>query len=112
VTDERNINRGAIWGNKKKTKETHPDFTGSINVGGIEYWLDGWKRPEGANVSQPSMKFSVRPKEGQQLGKPHEDSAKTIDRFKQQGTVTYDGPARQGTQALLNDDIPFAPEVR
>jgi hypothetical protein len=83
VTDERNINRGAIWGNKKKTKDTHPDFTGSINVGGIEYWLDGWKRPADANSNAPAMKFMVKPKDGQQLGKPHEDSAKAEERFRE-----------------------------
>ena len=44
MTEYDNTNRGAIWGNKRKETETHPDFTGSINVEGVEYWLNGWKR--------------------------------------------------------------------
>jgi hypothetical protein len=98
MTDERNINRGAIWGNKKKTKDTHPDFTGSINVGGIDYWLDGWKRAPDANANSPSMRFTVKPKEGQEIGKPVEDTAKTIDRFKQSVKAAFPG-----------DDTDFVP---
>jgi hypothetical protein len=56
-------NRGSIWPNKRKDKDTHPDFTGSINVDGKEYWLNGWRRKEGASPVSPSMTFTVRAKE-------------------------------------------------
>lgn len=62
-----NSNRGAIWGNKKKATENHPDYTGEINVNGVDYWLSGWKRKEGASPSSPAMSFSVRAKEDQQI---------------------------------------------
>jgi len=65
-----NSNRGAIWGNKKKATENHPDFTGEINVNGVDFWLSGWKRKEGASPSSPAMSFSVRPKEDQQIQQP------------------------------------------
>jgi len=65
-----NTNRGAIWGNKKKTTENHPDFTGDINVEGKEYWVSGWKRKEGASPSSPAMSFSIRIKEDQQIQQP------------------------------------------
>jgi len=29
-------NRGAIWGNQKKQKDTHPDFTGNAMVDGVD----------------------------------------------------------------------------
>lgn len=58
-----NTNRGSIWKNDKKEKDTHPDFTGSINVEGKDYWLNGWKRKEGAPAKAPAMSFTVRPKE-------------------------------------------------
>jgi len=60
-----NTNRGSIWKNDRKEKDTHPDFTGSINVDGKEYWLNGWRRREGANPKSPAMSFSVRAKEQQ-----------------------------------------------
>jgi hypothetical protein len=59
-----NTNRGSIWKNKKKEKATQADFTGSINVDGKEYWLNGWLRKEGASQDSPAMTFSVRPKSG------------------------------------------------
>ncbi len=58
-----NTNRGSIWPNDKKQSETHPDFTGSLNVGGVEYWVSAWKRKPDANPKAPSLSFSVKPKE-------------------------------------------------
>lgn len=58
-----NTNRGSIWKNKKKEKDTHPDFTGSLDVGGVAYWVNAWKRKEDASPDAPALTFSVRPKE-------------------------------------------------
>jgi len=58
-----NVNRGQIWKNENRKTDTHPQFTGSINVDGKEYWLSGWTRKEGANPKSPAMSFSVQPKE-------------------------------------------------
>ena len=58
-----NTNRGSIWKNDKKTTENHPDFTGSINVEGKEFWVSGWKRKADANPKAPALSFSVQPKE-------------------------------------------------
>jgi len=65
-----NNNRGAIWPNKKKEKETQPDFTGSLNVGGVDHWVSAWKRKEGDGVNSPSLKFSVKPKDEQSAPAP------------------------------------------
>jgi hypothetical protein len=58
-----NENRGAIWRNEKKQQDTHPDFTGSLNVGGVDYWVSAWKRKEGAGPKSPALSFSVKPKD-------------------------------------------------
>ncbi len=58
-----NTNRGSIWKNEKKELDTHPDFTGSLNVGGVEYWVSAWRRKEGAAPKAPALSFSVKPKE-------------------------------------------------
>lgn len=61
-----NTNRGQIWGNKEKQKDSQPDFKGTINVEGREYWLSAWKRKPDAHPNAPSLSFSVQAKEEQQ----------------------------------------------
>ena len=53
---ERN-NEGAIWGNTRKEKDTHPDFTGNAVVDGVEYKIAALKRRPDANPKAPSLKF-------------------------------------------------------
>jgi hypothetical protein len=65
MTSYDNSNSGAIWKNDRKEKDTQPDFTGSLNVGGIEYWVSAWKRKPDANPNAPALSFSVKPKEQQ-----------------------------------------------
>lgn len=35
-------NTGTVFKNQKRTTENHPDRTGSANIGGVEYWVNGW----------------------------------------------------------------------
>jgi hypothetical protein len=77
-----NTNRGALFKNTRKEKDTHPDYNGSINVGGVEYWLSAWLK-EGQKGRFFSM--SVQPKE------PKPDSA----------------PAGVNNPDDLSDEIPF-----
>ena len=59
-----NTNRGSIWKNDKKETERHPDFTGTLNVEGTEYWVSAWKRKPDASVKAPALSFSIKAKEG------------------------------------------------
>ncbi len=58
-----NTNRGKIWPNERKEKDTHPDFRGSLNVKGEEFWISAWKQKGGANPKAPSFSVSVQPKD-------------------------------------------------
>lgn len=59
-----NSNRGAIWKNDNKTEDKHPDFKGSLNVGGVEYWVSAWKRKESAAEKAPALSFQIQLKDG------------------------------------------------
>ena len=42
MTDYDNTNRGVLFKNDRKETESHPDYTGSLNVGGVEHWFSAW----------------------------------------------------------------------
>jgi hypothetical protein len=61
-----NTNSGMLARNDKKETEKHPDFKGSINVDGVDYWLSAWVREgkEGGKMEAgSSSSLSVSPKE-------------------------------------------------
>ena len=39
-----NTDKGVLFKNDRKESEKHPDYKGSINVGGQEFWLAAWIR--------------------------------------------------------------------
>ena len=57
-----NEKRGVLFKNDRKEKDTHPDYRGSCEIEGIEYWMSAWVK-EGK--SGKFMSFSFQPKEGQ-----------------------------------------------
>jgi hypothetical protein len=57
-----NTNRDVLFKNDRKERDVHPDYNGSINVGGVEYWLSAWIK-EGQKGK--FMSLSVKPKDAQ-----------------------------------------------
>ena len=66
MTEFENKNRGQIWANRDKTDDTPAwaDFTGTLNVDGVEWRVDAWKRKPDANPKAPSLTFRIKPKIG------------------------------------------------
>jgi hypothetical protein len=68
MTTYENANRGILARNDKQGNESRPDYRGSINVAGVEYWLSAWIREgrEGTKLEgQKYMSLSVQPKDAQ-----------------------------------------------
>jgi len=93
-----NENRGAIWRNEKKELDTHPDFTGSLNVNGVDYWVNAWKRKSDANEKAPALSFSIKEKESA-IKKPIQNT------YSHNNAGTTLPPTKDFDS--FDDDIPF-----
>lgn len=60
--DYDNTNRGALFKNNRKEQPNHPDYNGTINVGGKDYWLNAWLK-ESKKDGKKFFSLSVKPKE-------------------------------------------------
>tara|TARA_R110000851_G_scaffold243561_1_gene396168 strand:+ start:229 stop:501 length:273 start_codon:yes stop_codon:yes gene_type:complete len=85
-----NDNRGAIWRNEKKVKDTQPDFTGSIMVDGKDYFVSGWKRKEGASPKSPALSLAVTLKDQQpQQSAPAQNQPQAPANFDADGDIPF-----------------------
>jgi hypothetical protein len=92
MTDFDRTNRGALFKNDRKTKDTQPGYTGTLNVDGVEYFLDAWVK-EGQKGKFFSV--SVKRKEQQPAAAPAPSRAPA--------------PAPRPSSGFddMSDDIPF-----
>ena len=68
MTTYDNTNSGLLAKNDKQGNESRPDYRGSINVDGREYWLSAWIKTgrDGTKLAgQKYMSLSVKPKDEQ-----------------------------------------------
>lgn len=61
MTTYDNTNRGAIFKNDRKTTESHPDYTGTQNVNGQDFWVSMWVKT--TKDGKPFFSTSIKPKE-------------------------------------------------
>lgn len=85
--DYDNTNRGALFKNDDKQSDKHPDYKGSINIDGVEYWLSSWIKT--SKQGNKFMSLSVQPK---QAAKPAKQAPQAVD------TSGFDD---------IDDSIPF-----
>lgn len=94
MTDYDNTNRGGLWKNARKESDRHPDYTGNINVNGVDMWLSAWIKTD--RKGGKFMSLAVKPK----------------DADTRPGMSGYaSGPDRDADTRrpldTLDDDIPF-----
>ena len=83
--DYDNTNRGVLFRNDRKETETQPDFTGSIDVGGVDHYLSAWVKES----KQGKKFFSLSVKAKDAVAQPAIQKAKQV------------------VQEDFEDDIPF-----
>lgn len=57
-----NNNSGSLFINDRKESDRHPDFKGSAEVDGVEYWVSMWKKVS-KDGSRKYFSLSFQPKE-------------------------------------------------
>jgi uncharacterized protein (DUF736 family) len=85
-----NTNSGALFKNDKKQSDKHPDYRGTVNVNGTDFWISAWLKSSKAGAKY--MSLAVQPKEAQQAPAQRETA-----------------PARQAAAPVagFDDDIPL-----
>lgn len=56
-------NRGVLFRNENKKTDKHPDYSGSLNADGVDYFFDAWIKV--AESGRKFMSVSIKPKEKQ-----------------------------------------------
>lgn len=93
MTEYDNRNSFVLFRNGKKTKDTHPDFTGTFtDESGKEYFADAWsKTPKSGGEKFLSGRMKLKKKTEGEGKRP---------------------PSPPKSPPVQDDDIPFAPEFR
>jgi len=94
MQDQKKDNRGAIWKNDRKEKDTQPDYKGKAMVNGVEYWVACWRKSEDANPNAPVLTYAFTPVDDAAL-KNQEKGNTYPDQWKKQQPQSAD------------DEIPF-----
>lgn len=90
-----NTDRGVLFRNDEKKSDRHPDYSGSLNVGGVEFFLDAWIKE-----SQSGRKFmSLSVKAKQKQPEQRQDAPKTHGQMRSE--------RRRSVDDMDSDEIPF-----
>ena len=55
-----NRDRGALFRSDRKESDSDPDFSGTLDVEGRPYWINGWLKTSSLTVSQISTPVPSR----------------------------------------------------
>lgn len=87
MTEYDNRNSGALFKNKKKVTEKHPDYTGQMtDAEGREHWVSAWIKQSKSGETFMSLSFNAKEQQAQSAPQPAQDTK---------------------TQAEIDDEIPF-----
>jgi hypothetical protein len=97
-----NTNTGIISKNERKTADTHADISGSINIDGIEYWLDGYLRERKDGSGKKFYSLKARPKHAKPVTAAGQSYGQASGGFEKKAENKW-----QAGLADLNDEVPF-----
>lgn len=59
-------NSGGCWYNAVRKSDRHPQYSGIINVEGVEYFIDTWVKESTKTEGEKFLSFSVKKKDKQE----------------------------------------------
>ncbi len=98
MADYDNTNRGVLFKNDRKDQDSHPDYKGSININGTEFWLSAWIKD---GQKGKFMSLAVKPKDAQAPA-----PGRTAQRGGYADRREPTPAARRGGFDDMNDDAP------
>jgi hypothetical protein len=118
-----NTNSGLLARNDKQGNDSRPDYRGSINVDGTEYWLSAWIKTgrDGTKLAgQRYMSLSVQPKDAPaaapapaqapapaRMTQDQRDAMAIRDREQRARQAPAPAPRASTSFDDMEDDIPF-----
>lgn len=63
MTADQRDNSGAIFVNNRKEKSSHPDYTGSVRIKGVDYWVSAWVKPPSGRATEDYLSLAFTEKE-------------------------------------------------
>lgn len=93
MTEYDNTNRGVLFKNDRRESDKHPEYNGSINVDGVDYWLSAWVKD---GKKGKFFSLAIKPKQAPQA----------------KSSAPARIPGSKHTPIDMDDEIPFAPEWR
>jgi len=98
-----NTNRGALFRNDRRENDRQAEYNGSINVDGVEYWVNAWIK-EG----KKGKFFSLSVKAKQEPRRDGHDDRETVKRFTDAAEKSFPGAkVTRDSRDDLDSDIPF-----
>lgn len=102
MTQYDNTDRGVLFKNDRKTTDSHPDYTGNINVGGQEFWLSAWIK---SGQRGKFMSLSVKPKEEQRQQPQRQPQRPPAPQQRRSDPISSGRQPMQRQNILPDDDM-------
>jgi single-stranded DNA-binding protein len=110
MTDFDKTNRGALFKNNRKEQgDKKPEYTGSLNVGGVEYFLDAWLNKSKAGENYMSVSVKRKDMQPQEQGGYRNSGGRPMpgSSAPPAAPARAAAPASSGGFDDMDDDIPF-----